>query len=330
MDRIRVLFEEKENLKNIDIRRYDFYLSKAEQDAWDKRNILYNTLWFYSNKSNKYPEVEYSDTVTDTYKFLLPFKAWEIVYHEYGKVFDPPKYKHNGRGRFCADIMNGWWNPFKYFLGLSDSISRKSIKEMINKKEVPLEKEPIKGALSLEEVEKLTPEIINRAKKTKLFKWFSSKREKIAVEEIHKFLRFLKVVYTIGNIVPTPTFRTCGHNLNKNLDDWYGKQTFINQIEDKDYGKETLDNWHSYISCYEGKTYNDKFDNFIIKNYLQGYFCNKEIKSYWKNCKHDKEPKSIEEATPNDWTIYFENATERINDRNDAIEKELRKVMNNA
>lgn len=311
MNRIKLLLkEEKKELKDIDIRRYDFYLSKKEQDEWDKRNILYNTLWFYLNKSNKYPEVEYSNTVTDIYKFLSPFKAWEIVYHGYGKVFDPPKYKHAGKkGRFCADIMTGWWNPFKYFLGLSDSISRESIEDMINNDKFPSEKESIEETLSLEEIEELSPEIINKVNGTKLVEWIQKQNSDISVKYIHKFLRFLRVVYTIGNIIPAPDNPSPGGRGGKGLDTWQYKLEYTikggNSVKWKNYIDYSFDGWNDFIESNYLKVYFDKYD----KNF-------QKPKRFWKNEKLN----SGTTATLDDWAEYFTNATDCINQRNDAIQ----------
>ena len=64
-----------------DLRRTDFYLDKKEQEDWDKRNILYNTIWFYLNKQGKMPDIEYSDSAIKIYKNISYYQSWEITYH---------------------------------------------------------------------------------------------------------------------------------------------------------------------------------------------------------------------------------------------------------
>lgn len=301
MDRIRTLLKEK-SFKDIDIRRYDFYLSKKEQDEWDKRNILYNTLWFYLNKSNKYPEVEYSDTVIDIYKFLSPFKDWEIVYHGYGKVFDPPKYKHTGkRGRFCADIMTGWWNPFKICVGLS---CRKNItNELLN--EIP-QNDDYKKWLNDKIIKAFPHEDLKNSRNL---------RENIP-ELVEKITSFLEVVYTIGNIIPAPINWLSGSS----LDSWDNKVTIIKKnlnsnLPVKDGGS-NIGDWYRYIE----EEYNNSFDEFLKDNDL--YFSEKIITIKKTISFFGKDiNESFSNVTIEEWIKFFTNAKEFIDGRNDAIQK---------
>lgn len=304
MDRIRILLEETKNLNKIDIRRYDFYLSEKEQEEWSKHESdpLYNTLWFEAYAGG--PDIEYSKTVVEIYS-ILPFykkklivsdndeSEWEKVYHSGGEIIRPKNDKN-----FTADLMTGWWNPFALIFEISD---RKKFRK------------EIRAAKNFSE-------------------WYEKFKEKNAkifenIDFMKELNKFLKVVYTVGNTIPAP------ENIGgSGLDAWTHKLSY-RIIANKSSA------WENYISDFFGG-----LKNFIESNYLQTYFNNstyKNVKSFWEKSKKNdvqNEGRLNKNLTYNkatgavldDWAIYFENATERINDRNDAIEKELRKVMNNA
>ena len=284
-----------------DIRASDFYLTKNEAKDWEKRNILYNTLWFYSNKSNGYPEVEYSDEIINTFNRFTPFKDWEVVYHAGGKVFNPAC-KHSGKGRFVADIMTGWWIPLKSFLNLKSTSSKKELVEEL--------------ILNLENNQLVTNDI----SLLDLLAWFKNLNSKINEQQLVAFLKFLEVIYTKGNIIPAPENPGQGGGRGgPGLDSWQHKLSHrIN------CGNGASENWNTYIAtCYNFKKENSNWVNFVESNFLEGYFeDNKTYRtmiSFWPKNK-DLNLNSGNNATLDDWATYFENATQCIVSRNIAID----------
>lgn len=261
---------------------------------WETQNVFYNTVCFSLNCKI---DVEFSIDIWNLYRDKLPyFKDWEIKEHNKGNKLVPKGYD----GYFSADIMTGWWNPFKYFVGFTGG-ERENICRMMLFDKIPEDKDT-----------------------TKLLGWFQTLNKNIQKEHMESFLGFLEVVYTVGNVIPSPINRNYGNK----LDAWDAK---LSVIKDSFKGNKLTElAWNQYIySCYGGTSYDKKFDNenfniFIEKNYLEMYWDNKkkEIKFFWtdKNNQGQHIPQTLD-----DWATYFKNATECIEERNKSIQDEIEK-----
>lgn len=198
-----------------DLRRNNYYLTELEKKEWDERNILYNTLWFYLNKGiiNSIPDVEYSDAAIESYKKIKCFSSWNTISHSpAGKVLV------SNKGEILnADLMTGWWNPTKYYLGWD---KRSDITEELLK-EIPKEK-----------------------CESEVIKWIKEKTSNSAESAI-AFLNFLKVVYTEGNIIPAPI-----NWKGRGIDSWADKLEKIIEPEPK---LEMAKKWNQYIKSYFGE-----------------------------------------------------------------------------
>ncbi|EFZ33636.1 hypothetical protein NQ504_09805 [Ligilactobacillus ruminis] len=253
-----------------DLRRTDFYLTLEEQNNWDDNNILYNNIWFFINKQ-KMPDIEYSDAAISIFKSQDFYHSWNVMYHACGgKVILPPK-----EDTFNADIMTGWWNPCKYFIGLK---SRTDI----------------------------TPEFLKEIpqKRDCLFDWVKDKNPDIKEKHFNSFISFLEIVYTAGNLIPAPLNWKAG----RSLDGWdYKLDNILNQKDSQG------EQWYQYIV----NNYNSEkpFECFIEKNNLQMYYNSNKVISFWG----ENKPNSWSEATPEQWTTYFENATNCIIARNNIL-----------
>ena len=259
-----------------DLRRTDFYLNKKEQEDWDKRNILYNTIWFYLNKQGKMPDIEYSDSAIKIYKNISYYQSWEITYHPYGgKNILPPNVDH-----FNADIMTGWFNPFKHLVGLN---SRKEINiDFLN--EIPSEKN------------------------SNLIEWFKKKNSKINKICIKSFLRFLGLIYTAGNIIPAPINWKSGSS----LDGWDYKFKII--VSDNNNAQGLI--WKDYINnSYIGNDFKEKANHFIVANHLEMYIDNDKIISFWD----PEQIINYHNISPSQWTIYFKTVSKCIEERTQKI-----------
>ena len=121
-----------------------------------------------------------------------------------GKVILPPK-----EDTFNADIMTGWWNPCKYFIGLK---SRTDI----------------------------TPEFLKEIpqKRDCLFDWVKEKNPDIKEKHFNSFISFLEIVYTAGNLIPAPLNWKAG----RSLDGWdYKLDNILNQKGSQG------EQWYQYI-----------------------------------------------------------------------------------
>ena len=268
---------------------------------WDEQNILYNSLWFYVNKG---VDVEYHPGIPTEYKKLTFFESnnWIRINKNKGEALCPLNFK-----TFSADIMTGWWVPFKCLISTSNTITRKEIEDILH--EIPNRKEPISGTLSLEEIDELTDQLKKAAQTTELCKWFQKQNQDIKVEHIFAFLKFLKTVYSIGNIIPAPENLSTGRY---GLDSWQHKLCWrINQ------GVGSSEKWNHYIaSCFSSN-----WKSFIELNFLSPYFEDEEYKmakTFWPKDRNLR-LNSACGATLEDWEHYLSNATECINERSAAI-----------
>ena len=264
-----------------DLRYIDCYMTPMEKEDWKNNNILYNSIWFYLNKGY---DIEYGDKAIESYKILNPYKNLQYIYHgTNGKVL-----LIEGQ-IFNADLMTGWWNPFKYCFLEDTGKSRKDIcKDLISK--IPKDKENI--------VEKL---ISYRKSKTKEIR-NDEEIQEILKTLVSSFIDFLKVIYSEGNIIPAPK-----NWIGRGLDNWCYKLTSI-------YRKDSTNQvkcWSEYIK---------KNKNFIQDNLLEMYFkedCLEVISL--ENIWGGKIPNSFESATNKQWINYFSKMRELIKNRTDRI-----------
>lgn len=313
MDELRKILEGKV-LSEIDLRKIDLRylcLKENEQKEWENRNILYNTIWFYVKKAleKEVPEMEKSKFVYNVFNKLPPFnnnQKWICKYKKEGKkesFYCTPKYYDSSSADFqkdykpfTADLMTGWWVPFKYLTGLS---SRESLSIVLLKK-LPSENN-----------------------EDELKKWFETinpnLKGKDGEDPVKAFLDFLKVVYTVGNTIPAPENPAPG----RGLDTWQYK------LHGRIMGQES-DEWETYISeCFE----ND-WPKFVEKNFLKMYFevSDKQYKnpiSFWYGRAFQEgdslELNSAKNAKVKDWENYLKNATNCIVKRNEEIQTALSK-----
>ena len=258
-----------------DIRYCDIYLNIKEKSEWKKRNVLYNTICFYLRKQWM-PDIEYSDSAILSYKKYSFFKDWEYTYHYNGGKQLLNKVTES---EMTADLMTGWWGPFKYFFDLK---SRKNITEDFLK-EIPSDNESI-------------------------IEWMQ-KKTGAEENECSLLLKFLSCVYTAGNIIPSPI-----NWKGEGLDSWPDK---LSKIMSDDMKCSEL--WNFYIQkVYSGNNKKEKFCSFVESNYLGMYFINDSLGEHlleqvWK------ENKKLSERTKKEWGDYFKMITEKINERSKII-----------
>lgn len=164
--------DELEKLKNVvfcDFR--DAILVQQEvcnEEDIEKWNILYKTLIYELDKRTSH--VENSSIVKITLK----------------------KYFENINKYNTADIMNGWWQPFKYLFGLKSRKDKEKLEQIL--------------AACKDKHEKNIYDSLPDD-----YKHFSK-------EVFDNFLIYLKLVYTIGNITPSYVNKNTGY-----LDSWERK-----------------------------------------------------------------------------------------------------------
>ena len=120
---------------------------------------------------------------------------------------------------------------------------------------------------------------------------------------------------TMGNIIPAPINWYSGSS----LDSWDSKFTKIKQNLDSKapvtVGGSNIGDWCRYIE----EEYNN-FDEFVKDNDLyfsEKIFINEEAISFFGK----DIDKSFSDVTIEEWIDFFTNATEYIEDRNNAIQK---------
>ena len=266
-----------------DLRRNDFYLTDEEKKEWDNRNILYNTIWFFLNKKY-FPDIEYCDAAIKAYKKLDCYKDCTILYHtNVGKVL----VSNNGEV-LSADLMTGWWNPVSYYLGWTN---RKSItKELLDS--IPVAKDD-----------------------EKVISWITENKSKDN-SSAKALLDFLGVIYTEGNIIPSPV-----NWKGRGIDAWpYKVEKIIDAFKtEKKEEKKLYDAiaWGKYIcDNYEGIDQIQKFNDFIKQNKLEMYIKDNEIISFWDK---NNKPNKWTDATDEQWKDFFNNAKKAIEDRYKSI-----------
>ena len=174
--------------------------NKEKWNDWDKWNILQKTL-----------EYELDKTVKDV-------ESYEFVKK---KIFSSycPNYK---KEYVTADIMNGWWYCFKELFD-HKIMSRQNDKEKIKINDFL---EDLKGKDNKELVK-----LISNKLKTE----YKDRDDKEKICE--SFIRFLKVVYTTGNMTPAPINPSQG----RGLDTWeYKLGTYKEMYHDYEGDKEKL------------------------------------------------------------------------------------------
>lgn len=282
-----------------DIRTTDIYLSEDEKKEWKNRNILYNTLWFYLHVVG--PEIEHSDFSVSKFQQAPPFDKWETVYHTNGgKVFialTPKNSTSTPPKKLTADLMTGWWNPFKYFIGLNDADKSRSVlsRDLFSEDVFEKHKNDTENYWIVEWV------------KSKRRKNLKKENEEKIEEAVNAFVKFLEVVYTVGNTIPAPI----NWKIGKTLDGWDYKFECIKKAfyqEKKANFQETC--WIEYINNY----YDKNFETFIKQNHIV-----ENGIPFWKKLKTEE----FSNASPKEWKEYFKNATECINKRNKAIQDAL-------
>ena len=259
-----------------DLRVNEEYLSKEEISEWNERNIIYNTLWFYVYKSKLKPDIEYSNQAIEIYRSNTFYNTWDC-YQRSKKdgciLVKPDKMKFN------ADLMTGWWNPFKKFVNWN---SRKQIVENIKNGNVP---------------SKNDKDILN---------WLMI-RSKANEKECESLIEFMRMIYTAGNIIPAPL------NWRGNGPDTWDYKLF-EIIKNTTL---TANKWNEYICKYEGENREAKLKKFISVNHLEMYFSNLDqlqLKQLW-----GKENAVWTKATKSEWAEYFNNAKNCIEERTNKI-----------
>ena len=237
------------------------------------------------------PDIEYSDVAVNIYKKNSFFKNWDCVYHYGGKVLCNPK---TGEA-FNADVMTGWWNPFKYFMGMN---SRKDISENLLKMIPPKNDDD---------------EIVG---------WLQEYVKDADDEDCRALIEFLKIVYTAGNIIPAPL-----NWKGQGMDAWDCKMTCIleNILENNSGNKVTCSGaWAEYIKNeYRGENDENKLKDFIKVNKLEMYFKDSLLKdlslcSLWGD---EDKPEVWTKASKKQWKNYLNNARKCIIDRTNKLEK---------
>lgn len=262
-----------------DLRVSDFYLTEEEKCDWHNNNILYNTLWFAQKKFR--PDIEYSKGAISSYKEIPFYNNWGCTNGRRKVLISPNSHS------ITADLMTGWWNPFKYFLKLTIKGRENAIEELLTTV-------PKKNDIGV------------------TIEWVK-KKNNAEIEDCIAMLDFLNVVYTSGNIIPAPiNWRGQG------IDSWEYKLHKIFQYQDDSASADTnAKAWDDYI--------NDNFQgsrqSFIEENKLQMYFNgddydDRNIVSFWGEDK----PSFWPGATTKQWGSYFKKAKELIYERNTCLQ----------
>ncbi|MCH5339346.1 MAG: hypothetical protein J1E03_11235 [Acetatifactor sp.] len=271
----------------------------VDKEEWNKRNSLYNTLWFEVNKKDVGPDMEYCDTAIMSYRqnpFYGEGTGWEVDKDGIRKVL-----KHPDGTRIKADLMTGWWNPFKRFMRFQlQGINREELVKDLKNLLVKMEQ----NGLDCQKGDK-------KARNEAAAEWLAgeTKRSRKACESC---IDFLDVVYTPGNVMPTVDNPGGG-----GLDGWDTKLTRI-----KACLEEEKNPWKEYICNIFGT-----WKKFIEENKLQMYFANNDKKyekvlSLWGENSDVK----LKKAGDDDWENYFKNAHDRIEERNRIIAKRNKEV----
>lgn len=239
-------------------------------------NILYRTIYFAANFPSGMPDLEYSDAAVDAYQKMTFYNSWEIANSKgsYGKRLKTP----DGT-IIAADLMTGWWIPFKYFMRLDTWVFPKAGKSRKH---------------YLCELAEICPK---EANEEALLSWMhkNSGRNKKSCKEL---LKFLSVVYTEGNIIPIITNFKPG----RSLDGWDTKM--MNIFDDSINTAQALA-WRRYVTDIFGSK-----ENFVDKNLLSAYMIDRNTpKRIWN-------PEiSYESASAQNWISYFNTMTTNIRER---------------
>lgn len=137
----------------------EFPDSKEEWEAGE--NILYKTLVFELSPA------------THVEKYECAQKDFKEYCENYKEEYA------------TADIMNGWWGPFKYIFNLTSRKDKTALENI---------RDYVKGRKEEEIIEKYSEEI----------QGLCSANIENKKETIKSLLEFLRVVYTAGNITPAP------------------------------------------------------------------------------------------------------------------------------
>lgn len=225
-------------------------------DEVKAKGVIYKTLWFAA----KGIDVEYSKAAVDSYNKYT-------VFAENNKSIIKNETEENrldvcNGERIYADLMNGWWYPFKVLFGLQGK-KEKICENLIKKLD---EKAELNDTIAFETL-------------------YEGKKYNEALRKA--LVKFLNVVYTIGNM--TPTVQITRANM---LDNWNYK--LLNQM-------------YSGATYFGVVTTDDLFKIVCEKYYYQDYITNAEeepleaLKNYIKVKDFRNNPKE-----------YFEYYTERV------------------
>ncbi|MCR5558068.1 MAG: hypothetical protein K6F75_10985 [Butyrivibrio sp.] len=264
----------------MDIREDNQY-KKIQQKQFRSYNILYRTIYFAANFPSCMPDIEYSDTAVKSYQKLDCYKNWDVadLKGSYGKRLITPS-----GTVIAADLMTGWWIPFKYFMKLETWVLPKSGK---NRKQY------------LHELVEICPK---EANEEAILSWMTknSGRNKKSCKAL---LDFLSVVYTEGNMIPIITNFKPG----RSLDGW---DTKMMNIFDDDIKTTQAKVWRRYVT----DTFGSK-ENFVEKNHLSSYMDFESPKKIWNPLV------TYKSASDQDWTDYFNTMTKNISKRTAIIAK---------
>lgn len=236
---------------SFDIRK-TYFKEKSELIAWDKYNSLYKTLRFANEVGG--PDIEFCRFSVDVFKEYAFYSDWDVIKRKKDSYVLGKSNDFN----ITADIMNGWWYPFKKFIRYKKGTKKAIIRDLT---------EQFKYIKANELVEFLHKKY-NRDKKT-----------------CEALIDFLDNVYTIGNITPAGwNPGTGGYDLwdgklkllkEKWFDNLTDKENVFKMAKDNPKNRSTILKWAPFLWKYftEHNQNNAELDwkNFICKNYYQDY-----------------------------------------------------------
>ncbi len=242
----------------MDLSEYEGYdirktkLTETELVAWDKYNSIYRTLWFANEVGG--PDIEFCRFSVDIFKEYPFYSDWKAIKRKKDEyVLGKPN-----NFNLTADIMNGWWYPFKKFIGVKKGSKKAIIRDLA--------------------------EQFKDIKANELVEWLQKKynRDKVTCEAL---IEFLDNVYTIGNISPagcnpgTGGYDFWDGKLKLLKEEWFDKpidkEKIFNKAKENPKNRKTILKWApflwEYFTDHNQNNVEHDWGNFICKNYYQDY-----------------------------------------------------------